>query len=238
MEVKRRMNRFYKQVDIVEVTETKWQIMLDGRPVQTASGTAQTVPSYALAKVMAKEWSEQPEKIETSRFFYRNMADLAIDFVSKNNDAVIQETIKYAETDTLCYRADPDTALHLQQQKLWEPLVKTVEDKYEIKLKRVSGVIHKPQPTETLRVLSNKLQSLDVFTLTGVKMLAELSASLCIALLVLSSKVKPEKLWAAVNLEEEWQAEIWGKDSQAEQRQKNRFKDFASACEWIQDLKR
>ena len=37
----------YKQVDIVEVPETKWQIMLDGRPVQTASGTAQTVSSFS-----------------------------------------------------------------------------------------------------------------------------------------------------------------------------------------------
>ena len=35
----------------------------------------------------------------------------------------LNKLIGYAETDTLCYRADPEDALYRHQQDRWEPLV-------------------------------------------------------------------------------------------------------------------
>jgi chaperone required for assembly of F1-ATPase len=36
-------------------------------------------------------------------------------------------------------------------------------------------------------------------------------------------------LWNAANLEEDWQAELWGKDAEAEARRAKRFSDFEAA---------
>ncbi len=45
-------------------------------------------------------------------------------------------------------------------------------------------------------------------------------------------------LWRAASLEEEWQADLWGRDPQAEDRRQKRQDAFLSAFEWMQLLRR
>ncbi len=43
-----------------------------------------------------------------------------------------------------------------------------------------------------------------------------------------------EALWAAANLEEDWQAEQWGQDSLAQERRAKRLRDFANAMRFAE----
>jgi chaperone required for assembly of F1-ATPase len=94
---------------------------------------------------------------------------------------------------------------------------------------RVSGIIHRPQPAATLARLRNVLEAQNTFTLAALRSLSGISASLTIALLAIEDTYPTEKLWQASELEEFYQAELWGRDAEAEARQAKRFRDFEAA---------
>lgn len=222
------MKRFYTEAHAA-ATEIGHVVLLDGRPIRTQGGQPQAVPSAALAEAMADEWRAQGEEIDPHGFAYRDMADYALDVVAADPDAVIDKLLRYAETDTLCYRADPDESLHRRQQALWEPLLAAFEAREGVALERVSGVVHRPQAPEALARLRRRLQTLGPFGLAALEQAVTLSHSLAIGLSALEPGADGEALWDAANLEEDWQAELWGEDEEAAARRERRKRDFLNA---------
>lgn len=225
------MKRFYKSVDIAEA-DGGWRITLDGRLVRTPGGIPQIVPTRALAEAMAREWAGQGEEIDTAAFILRDLADYALDVVAQDSAMIVAELLPYAETDTLCYRADPDEPQYAPQTAAWEPVLQAFEMRHGVKFERVSGIIHRPQPTETLAKLRVLLEAQDLFALAALKTLSSLASSLTIALVALDSEADAEALWTVANFEEDWQAEQWGHDTLAQERRELRRQAFMAAREF------
>lgn len=223
------MKRFYKTVAVDEA-DGGWRVLLDNRGIKTAAGAPQIVPSRALADALAQEWSEQGETLDPTLFALRDLADFAIDAISSGKEDTVAGLLPYAETDTLCYRADPDEPLHRRQLEVWEPVLTRAETRFDIRFTRISGIVHKPQPAPTLERLALELQRCDPFTLAALRVLASLSASLVVGLLAIEPDADIAALWDAANLEEEWQAELWGREWEAEERRARRFAAFALAA--------
>lgn len=223
------MKRFYKQATIAEAADG-FGVALDGRRIKTVGGRAQTVPTVALAMAMAAEWDEQGETIDPARFILRDLADYAIDVVARDPAAVIAETLPYADTDTLCYRAEPDEALGIRQRAEWDPLLQWAEATWGVRLEPVAGVIHRPQPAEAMAALRIRLEALDPFGLAALRNTASLAASLIIGLAALEPDADLARLWAAASLEETWQADLWGHDAEAQERRELRFAAFSAAA--------
>jgi chaperone required for assembly of F1-ATPase len=222
------VKRFWESVT-VEPAPGGWQVALDGRPLRTQGGAAQIVPTRALAELLADEWAAQGDEIDPAGFPMRDMADYAIDSVAPDRASVVAKILRFAETDTLCYRADPDEPLWKRQWAVWEPIVGTFEAREGVRLERVSGIVHKPQPPVTLAALRTRLEALDAFKLAALETLSSLSASLCVGLSVLEPEADADVLWDAAELEETWQAELWGVEAEAEARRRKRRMDFMSA---------
>ena len=223
------MKRFYKEAVPAEVG-AGWQVMLDGRGVKSQGGQAQIVPGEALARALAQEWAAQGEEIDPAGFVLRDLADYAIDVVTPDRAAAIAGLLRYAETDTLCYRADPDEPFHARQNEVWEPLLEAAEARWDVHFERISGIIHRPQPAETLRRLEKVLAAHDPFVLAALNTLASLSASLVIALAALEPDADITALWDAAELEADWQVEQWGEDHEASARRAYRGATFAAAA--------
>ena len=230
------MKRFYKEAKPVP-TDLGWRVELDGRAVKTQGGAPQIVPGEAVARLLAGEWADQGETIDPSRFRHRDLVDFAIDKIAPDRAAAVAALLRYAETDTLCYLADPDEPLWRRQQEVWEPLLAACEAREAITLQRVSGIMHKPQSRATLETLERHLNRLDDLTLAALTTLTSLAASLVIGLSALEEDADPKELWAAANLEEQWQADLWGHDPEAEERRNNRKGDFIGAYQMIKALR-
>ena len=223
------MKRFYREA-AAQPQADGWQVMLDGRGVKTQGGRAQIVPTRALAEAMAAEWAGQAEEIDPAGFVLRDLADMALDVIAADRAGTIATLLRYAETDTLCYRADPGDALLVRQGEVWEPLLATAEARWDVHFERISGVIHRPQPAETLRRLEGVLTAQDDFALSALTTLTTLAASLVTGLAALDPAADPAALWDATNLEEDWQADLWGRDAEAEARRARRAAAFAAAA--------
>ncbi len=226
------MKRFYKQVAVAKA-DRGWRVELDGRPIKTALGNPQIVPTEALACELADEWDGQGETIDTALFRKRDLADFAIDMVEPDCAGTTAKLLAFLETDTLCYRADPDEPLYRRQQAVWEPVVAAFEKREGVKLERISGIMHRPQPEATVAALATRLGALDPFTLTALLTMTSLAASLIVGLSALEENADIEALWDAANLEEDWQVEQWGEDFEAAAVRKQRRADFVNAWEFL-----
>jgi len=225
------VKRFYKDVAVVE-TDLGFHVALDSRPIKSQGGHPQIVPSRKLAELMAVEWLDQGEEIDPSRFVLRDMVDYALDVVPTGRTEAIAKLLRYAETDTLCYRADPDEPMWRRQMEVWEPLLTSFEAREGVRMERISGVIHRPQPPETMTVLRDRLGTLDDLTLAALEPLTSLAASLTVGLSALEDGADGEALWNAANLEEDWQVEHWGEDDEAAALRARRKASFLAAIEF------
>ena len=222
------MKRFWKDATVAQ-TERGWRVLLDGRAVKTQAGSVQLVPSEPLATAMAAEWAAQGETVDPDSLPLRDLADYAIEVIAPDRPAAIAHLLRYAETDTLCYRAGPDEPLYPKQISVWEPLLTAAEARWDIHFERVSGVIHRPHSPATMARLERVLASHDDCTLAALTTLSALAASLVIALAALEPGTDAAQLWNAAKLEEDWQAELWGTDPEAAERRARRLASFSAA---------
>jgi chaperone required for assembly of F1-ATPase len=222
------MKRFYNDVGVLE-TAGRWQVTLDGRGIKTVGGAPQLVPHRALADALAEEWRTQGEEIDPASFTFRDMADYAIDMIAPQPRAIADKLVTYADTDTLLYHAHPDEPLYARQREMWEPILSAFEAREGVRLKRVSGIIHNAQDQAALDRLHGRMVQFDAFSLAALESLTTLAASLVVGLTTLETPDDPLPLWRAASLEEEWQAELWGCDEEAEERRVRRERDFLSA---------
>ena len=227
------MKRFWTDA-AAEPFDGAWRVTLDGRPIRTQGGAPQLVPSAALAEALAAEWAAQGDDVDPAAFALRDLADYAIDHVRAGRAATIATLLRYAESDTLCYRADPDEPLYRRQLELWEPLVTAFEARHGVRLERVSGIVHRAQPETTMTRFGEVLAGHDDFTLAALATLAPLAASLTVALEALEPDADPAALFAAANCEQDWQAEQWGWDLEAEHARALRLAAFEQAVRFAQ----
>lgn len=231
------MKRFYDRAE-AQAAAGGWQVVLDGRAVKTQGGQPQIVALRELGQKLAAEWAVQGEDIDPQSFILRDLVDYAIDNVAHDPSAAVERLLRYAETDTLCYRADPEDALFKRQQEIWEPLVAALEQREGVTFQRVSGVVARPPSEKTLETLRRRLAALPPLELAATETMASLTASICIALAALEDDADPDALWDAAELEESWQAGLWGKDEEAEERRAERRANFRRAFEFARLVRR
>ncbi len=236
------MKRFYKEAgfgraqtvpDSNQASGPLWQVELDGRPVKTQGGRAQLVPSEGLAKLLCGEWAAQGEELDPKTLPLRDMTDYALDVIAPDPAASIARILPYGETDTLCYRGDPEDALFARQRDIWDPLLSAFEQRESITMVRVSGIMHKPQTPQAMALFKARLSALDPYQLAALESLTALAASLVIGLSAIEAEADIDLLWSAANLEEDWQIELWGEDLEAAETRARRTRDFHGAAQFI-----
>lgn len=208
------MKRFYKSVSI-QAADQGHQLLLDGRPVKTPMRLPLVLPTQAMADAIRAEWEAQGEEIVIASMPLTGFANAAIDQVAPQRQRFIDDIAAYGETDTLCYRADPGDPLADRQDREWEPILRWAENRYDISMIRVAGIIHQPQSSHSLSRLKAPVIAIDDFFLAGFSTLASLGGSLIAALALAEKAFDSERIWQAICLEELWQEELWGADAEA-----------------------
>ena len=115
------MKRFYKQVTTKQ-SGSAWRILLDGRPVKTPALAELAVPTQSLAEAMASEWAEQGDTVDIQGMHLTRLTNVAIDRTPSQREGMIDEVVKYCETDLLCFLAETPADLRDRQISQWRPV--------------------------------------------------------------------------------------------------------------------
>ena len=223
------MRRFYKHASVGADN----LILLDDRPVKTPGRAPLTPPSASLAAAIADEWNEQGETIDPRSMPLTGLANAAIDRIAPAGDAFAAGLAIFGESDLLCYRAEGPAPLVAHQAALWDPVLAWAADRYDIDFAVTAGVVHTPQPPETVARLAATVHARGPWELAGLSPLVTVSGSLVIALALAEGAIGLGQAWAAASLDEQWQIEQWGDDAEAVHALANRRTDFAAAARFL-----
>lgn len=209
--------RFWTDATVVDADDgTGFAVALDARRVKTPAKASLILPTRAMAEAVAAEWAAQEGEIDPLSMPVTRSANAAIDKVAHQHAEVADMLAAYGDADLLCYRADgPDTLVH-RQAEAWDPPLDWAAETYQARLTPVTGVVHRPQDPEALARLAAPVHRMSAFQLAGLHDLVSLSGSLVLGLAAAEGWRDADAIWRLSRLDEDWQAEQWGRDDEAD----------------------
>ena len=229
--------RFYKDVTIKHEEGGAASLLLDGKPVRTPGKSHLIFPTRALAEAAADEWRAQQERIDPSTMPLTKLANSAIDGVRGHEQTVIDDILKYAGSDLLCYRTEGPKALVASQTKHWDPVLSWAKATLDAPLNLAEGVVHVAQPKASLDGVRRALEGLDAFSLAAMHVMTTLTGSALLPTAVLRGRLTPEQAWQAAHVDEDFQISQWGEDAEAAHRRTHRRRDFDAAARVLETLR-
>jgi chaperone required for assembly of F1-ATPase len=230
------LKRFWKEAAAVP-RDDGWGIELDGKPVRTPARNRLVVPTEDLAEAVVAEWKDAPDMIGPRSMPLTGLANAAIDRVDPDKQAFADGLARYGESDLLCYRAEGPRELQARQKAAWDELLAWGQRRFDVDFETTCGIVHVTQPDATVARLAHAVSSLDAFHLAALSPLVTMGGSLLVALAVLEGHLSAERAWEAVTIDEQWQREQWGADSEAEAALEAKRSDFFAAGQFLKLLK-
>lgn len=227
--------RFWKSAG-VRPSERGFAVFLDDRQLTTPAKAPLEVPTEILAEEIAREWLDQTGKVKPETMPATRMANSAIDLVSVQFDAVADMVAEYGGSDLVCYRADTPAGLVARQAAAWDPLVSWAEAELGAPLNVTTGVLPVAQPALSLARLQAAVAAHQPFQLAALHDLVTLSGSLVAGLAAAANHLGPEEAWNVSRIDENWQAEQWGTDEEAQETALIKETQFKFACRFLKLL--
>ena len=208
------MKRFYAVVS-VDTAGDDFCILLDGEQVRTPVGALLTLPTRLLAEAIAKEWAGQDYEVQPNSMVLMRLAATAIDRIIPAPSAAIDQIAAYAATDLICYRAKSPVELVTRQEVAWQPLVDWAVEVLGAPLKVAASVVPITQPRATLAALRKAVARQAPMALAALHLATVSSGSVVIALALAGGFLDAAAAAQASQIDETFQAELWGEDADA-----------------------
>jgi chaperone required for assembly of F1-ATPase len=208
------MKRFYKTVTL----SPENAVLLDGKQVKTPARNVLKLPLSAMAEAIAEEWRAQGEEIISHSMPLTKLANTTIDHVAGIRGEVIDQILEFGGSDLLCYRAEAPPALTVRQQREWQPLLDWASSRFGMTLQIATGILHVTQPPEAFAQARAYLESRSDFELAASHAIVGMLGSLVLTLALLDKRIDAATALGHSRLDEEFQAEQWGRDAEADAR--------------------
>lgn len=223
------MRRFWTDVDV----DADRVVRLDGKPVRTPGRVPLALPTDGTAEAIADEWRAVGETVDPRAMPLTGLANAAIDRIAPDTGGFAAGLAKYGESDLLYYRAASPDELVARQEAAWNPLLDWARRRYDVHFETVAGVMHRTQPPATITRLAEATAALDAFALAGLAPIVTITGSLVAALALTEGAADADTVWTAAQIDEDWQAELWGEDTLAAEARALRRRDFDAGVRFL-----
>jgi chaperone required for assembly of F1-ATPase len=230
------VKRFYRKAEPVQRAGGHG-ITLDGKLIKTPGKRDLVVPNEALAAAIAEEWNAQEAEVRAATMPLTRLATTTVDRVATQREVIVRQTANYAATDLVCYRAAHPPALAARQQAVWQPLIDWAVLRYDAPLSVTTGVIPTKQSATSLRAFAAAVAEQDDFALTALHVATAAAGSLVIGLALIEGHLDAAGAFAASQLDESFQIEVWGEDAEQAERRRTLAADIQAAARFISLLR-
>ena len=226
--------RFYQHADIAEISEG-FGITLDGKPVRTPSGRPLTAPNRDIAGGIAAEWNAQVEFINPLTMPLTRFANSVVEAVTDRVEAVVDDVAKYFGSDLLFYRASHPEALVAREAAAWDPVLFWAADTLGAHFILAEGIVHVSQPESAMAAARGALPQ-NPWSIAATHVVTTMTGSALLALALRHGVLTPDEVWAAANVDEDWNIEKWGVDEEVAARRAARLVDFEAAARVLKSV--
>ncbi len=218
---------------VAEPIQTGFAILLDGKPMHLPGGAVLRVDAEPLARAIAEEWQtaggEKGGEMSFADTPLTRLAGTAQQRIAPDPAPTVDALARYAESDLLCYRADAPAELVARQTRDWQPWVDWVADAYGAPLRVSTGVVYTKQHRGSVAALRSAVAALDIAALAAFGVAVPALGSLVLDLAMADGRLDAASAHALGVLDELFQAEAWGEDSEAAARRRAIAADVALA---------
>lgn len=191
-------------------------LALDDKPVRTPLRAPLVLPPPALAAAVADEWRAVDDDVDPRAMPLTGLSNAAIDRITPDTAAFAAGLARYGESDLLYYRAAEPAPLVERQASAWDPVLDWARTRYDVHFEPVTGVMHHAQPPATIARLGEAIAARSAFELAALSHIVTVTGSLLLGLALAEEAITPEAAWTTARIDDEWQAEMWGRDEVAE----------------------
>ncbi|KIP99054.1 ATPase [Agrobacterium tumefaciens] len=224
--------RFYKDVSVGETEEGAFTVLLDGKTMRTPAKSPLSVPTRALAQLLRDEWDAQTEVVDPTIMPVSRHVNTAIDGIASDPQAVFEDILRFSSSDLLCYRAGEPQELVERQSDQWDPILDWAANTLGARFILVEGVIHQEQPREAIAAFAVTLRKYDTpIELAALHTMTSLTGSAILAVALAEEVRDLDDIWTLAHLDENWTAEQWGEDEDAQIRNAKRLVDMRAAVD-------
>ncbi len=227
------MKRFYTRAEVA-VSDTGFSVTLDGRTVRTPAGHPLVLPHQALAAAVAAEWLAQGKTVKPHEMPMMQLASTALDRVAPSRDMIINEMIRYAGTDLLCYRAESPQDLVERQRAVWQPILDWIDAQIGAPMPVTTGLLPIAPPDGSVSALRAHITAYDDIRLTALQNAVASMGSLLLGIALVDGHLAAEEAFAASQLDETYQIELWGEDPEATKRREVLRNDIAASARLLE----
>jgi chaperone required for assembly of F1-ATPase len=238
------MQKFYQSVAVMQ-GEGGYAVQLDGKPVRTPAKQPLVIVSEKLAEHVAEEWRAQGERINPDAMPITRILTIARDRVPHDRALLIDDIVRYAGTDLLCYRAPSSSPsvmerwraapaaggegdLRALQELHFTPILDWAAGQ-GIALLVTESLSPIPQPESSLARVREMVAAAADTELAALAMATPLLGSAILALALWQRKIEAEEAIFLARLDEAHQASQWGEDAEAKAQWAKREADIRGA---------
>ena len=203
------------KIDIVQSQKGKYLLNINNKSLKTPDGNIIELPSMKLAKILLKDYESSFKSKPLNIVRPIKITNTAIDKIKPNNIFYINEITDNLNNDMICYFANSPVELVDLQNKEWLPLINYMKSSYNIELIYTSKLFSINQKPDSLLKLKNILNEINIFKLSAIYTLSQITKSIIISLALVNNKISAKKAFENSNLEELYQISKWGKDEEA-----------------------
>lgn len=225
--------KFYEQAEVTRQSDG-FSVALDGRGIKTPAGSDFALPTERLAEIVADEWNAQSDNIDAATTPMFRLAATVIDRVRPNRAEVVEITLKFGETDLLCYRAEAPPDLAWRQAEAWQPWLDWAARDLGAELAVTTGIQPVKQPAAALEALGAAVGALDDYQLMGVSAATAAAGSLILALALGQGAMAQESCAEAALFDDHYQIERWGDDDEAGEHRRRVQGEIEEAARFIE----
>ncbi len=212
------MKRFWTDAACVAEGDA-WAVLLDGKPVRLPGGAPLVLPGRALAEAVAAEWQaaggEKGGDMSYADLPLTRLAGTAQERIAPDPEPVAVELSQYGQSDLLCYRAPHPPGLAALQAERWQPWLDWAAATHKAPLKVTEGIVHVAQDAEALAALAGALSTRTPHALAALGVAVPVLGSLVLGLALADGVLDGAEAYALSQIDEAYQAELWGQDSEA-----------------------
>ncbi|MEN3930997.1 ATP12 family protein [Microvirga sp. W0021] len=228
--------RFYERAEAI-LEGSEYVLKLDGRVARTPARNVLQVSNRELAELIAQEWQSQGKEINPDTMPFTRIVNSTLDGVANRPEEVIADMVRYAGSDLVLYRSDGPARLVEMQQAAWNPVLEWHQQKSGASFLLAEGVMHVEQPEVSLNIIRDEVRGFEsVLALAALHVMTTLTGSVLISLAHARNHLSSEAAWEAAHIDELYQEQVWGIDTEAHTRRKSRERDFLAASRIIQSL--